>query len=164
MKLSNYKTLVASLLIMLCNSSWMQAEAIQIVTLRKNKPFAEQLNRKNTIYCIKSDFDLNGGVVTIPKGSTLKFKKGMLRNGELIGQETRVVTGKRPCFDKSLVIKGTWNVRCAYSEWFGCNPDGTDNTESLTAFFNFPAEKKILCKGEYGVNELLCDGLKNCEI
>ena len=142
----------------------MQAEAAKRVTLRKDKPFAEQLNRSNTIYCIKSDFDLNGDTVTIPQGSTLKFKKGTLRNGELVGQGTKLITGRKERFEEGLSIKGTWDVEMAYSEWFGCKADGTDDTEAITAFFNFPAKKKTLKKGVYGVTELFCEGLNNSEI
>lgn len=164
MKSKLIKTLVATIVILLSTSFWMSAEAARRITLRKDKPLEEQLKKENVVYCIKSDFDLKGQTVTIPKGSTLKFKKGVLSNGALVGQETMIVTGKQTRFGKNLVIRGTWNVENAYSEWFGPKGDGTDDTDALTAFFNFPAEKKTLKRGEYGVNELQCPRMKNCEI
>ena len=36
------------------------------IILRKNKSFAEQVTKKNTIYEIRYDFDLNGAEITIP--------------------------------------------------------------------------------------------------
>lgn len=51
------------------------------VILRKNKTFAEQVTKKNTIYEIRYDYDLDGGEVTIPANCVLKFNGGCISNG-----------------------------------------------------------------------------------
>ena len=141
------------------------AASLNKVTLHKGQPITEQLNKENTIYKIKYCFDLGGSTVTIPRGSVLKFTaKGELKNGTVIGQETGVATGKKKRFGDKLTVKGSWNVENVYSEWFGVTPDISDNTDRLTAFFNFPGKKKTLKPGVYLVKELQCDGLKNAEI
>ena len=54
------------------------------VILRKNKSFAEQVTKENTIYEIRYNFDLNGATITIPQGCVLKFEGGKLSNGIVI--------------------------------------------------------------------------------
>lgn len=154
---------LATLLLIVCSSA-IQARGVCNVTLKASKPLSEQLTTENTIYVVKSDFDLKGDTVVVPKGSTLKFSNGVLTNGVLVGQGTKLESLKRKRFGKGLEIDGTWNVETAYSEWFGSKADGTDDTEALTAFFNFPAAKKTLKAGKYGVMELFCDKLRDCEI
>ena len=51
------------------------------VILRKNKTFAEQVTKENTIYEIRYDYDLDGGEVTIPANCVLKFNGGCISNG-----------------------------------------------------------------------------------
>ena len=48
------------------------------VILRKNKSFAEQVTKENTIYEIRYDFNLNNTNVTIPDNCVLKFIGGSL--------------------------------------------------------------------------------------
>ena len=53
------------------------------VILRKNKSFAEQVTKENTIYEIRYDFDLNGASINLPEGCILKFDGGSLLNGNV---------------------------------------------------------------------------------
>jgi hypothetical protein len=53
------------------------------VILRKNKTFAEQVKKSNTIYEIRYDFDLGGATITMPEGCELKFEGGSLMNGTI---------------------------------------------------------------------------------
>lgn len=53
------------------------------VILRKNKSFAEQVTKENTVYEIRYDFDLNGARVSVPNGCVLDFQGGSLRNGNI---------------------------------------------------------------------------------
>ena len=57
---------------------------------------------------IDHDVDLKGTVCIIPKGKTLVFKKGTIRNGTLIGNNTQIKC-KKNAFDK-VTIQGKWNV------------------------------------------------------
>jgi len=154
---------LVALFLIVCSSA-IQARGVCRVTLKASKPLSEQLTTENTVYIIKSDFDLREDTVTLPKGSIIRFSKGVLTNGVLVGQGTKLETSKKKRFGEKLEIVGTWDVENAYSEWFGPRADGTDDTEALAAFFNFPASKKILKAGEYGVTELFCDKLRDCEI
>ena len=57
---------------------------------------------------IVHDVDLKGTVCKLPKGITLVIKKGIIRNGTLIGNNTQIEC-KNNAFDK-VTIQGTWNV------------------------------------------------------
>lgn len=161
MRFKSLKALIAVVCLLLVWSNEVNAKCI---TIKQGKPLSAQMTRENTTYKIVFDIDLNGERVVIPKGSTLKVKKGFISNGILIGQSTKIKTTKEKRFGSGLKIEGSWDVNNAYSEWFGPKGDGTDDTEALTVFFNFPAKKKTLKAGVYGVYELLCEGFKNTEV
>jgi parallel beta-helix repeat protein len=57
---------------------------------------------------IVQDVDLKGTVCMIPKGKTLVFKRGTIRNGTLVGNNTQIEC-KKNAFDK-VTIQGKWNV------------------------------------------------------
>lgn len=57
---------------------------------------------------IERDVDLNRGICILPKGITLCMEGGKLRNGTVVGQDTKI-QGKIVFFDK-VTIKGSWNV------------------------------------------------------
>jgi hypothetical protein len=54
-------------------------EGMGYVILRKNKTFAEQLTKENTIYEIRYDFDLGNSRVIIPANCVLKFNGGSIK-------------------------------------------------------------------------------------
>lgn len=64
---------------------------------------------KDGKYIIKHDIDLKGGVCLIPQGITLIKKSGLIKNGTLIGNNTKIIT-KSAVFDK-VKIKGSWEVQ-----------------------------------------------------
>lgn len=153
--------------IVLCICLFVVSDAIarkRSENLRTDKPFAEQIVKERTTYIISDFFDLGGQKVTIPAGCTLMFEGGCLRNGTLIGCDTKIVSDLVKIIEPSLMIEGTWNVKNLHSEWFGPKGDGSDDTAALTTFFNFPAKKKTLKKGTYGIYELQCEHLKDTEI
>lgn len=55
------------------------------IILRKNKSFAEQVTKENTIYEIRYDFELGGAEVTIPENCVLKFEGGSIKDGTIKG-------------------------------------------------------------------------------
>jgi hypothetical protein len=87
------------------------------VILRKDKTFAEQLTKTNTVYEIRYDFDLDGESVTIPSGCVLKFEGGSLTNGILIGDGTTIQAPQVSIFS-DIAISGSWNISEIYSVWF----------------------------------------------
>lgn len=57
---------------------------------------------------LTTDYDLNGEAFRVPEGVTLVSKGGVIRNGTLYGNKTKV-TGDKPFF-QNVEIKGTWDV------------------------------------------------------
>ena len=57
---------------------------------------------------IERDIDLQGGICELPHGCTMVFKRGFVKNGTLIGKDTKIV-GKGVFFDH-VNIKGSWIV------------------------------------------------------
>ena len=116
------------------------------VVLRKNKTFAEQVTKGNTIYEIRYDYDLDGGEVTIPANCTLKFNGGGISNGTFsltntlllpLGLSVRdyilegvSITGNyregQIVYDSALKKQKLWNG----TEWV--NLDGTALAEETT--------------------------------
>lgn len=70
----------------------------------------DMINKENTIYEIRYDFDLKGTEITVPEGCILKFNGGSLDNGTLIGTETGITTEKEEIFGLNIKIQGNWNL------------------------------------------------------
>lgn len=64
-------------------------------TLKSNLSFASQVTDEGTLYVIKWDFNLGGATVNIPQNCILQFDGGVLRNGTLNLNGTRIW----PCYD-----------------------------------------------------------------
>ena len=71
--------------------------------------FAQQIGKIiNKSLVVSTDVDLHGSVINLPKGFTLEIKSGKIKNGTLVGNQTKLL-----CSDKvfnRVHIKGTWNV------------------------------------------------------
>ena len=92
------------------------------IILRKNKSFAEQVIKANTIYEIRYDFDLNGAEITIPESCVLKLVGGSINEGliklntncvlkgnneENSNLEIRVLDNAKNILISSIVLKST---------------------------------------------------------
>lgn len=92
----------------------------------------DMISKSNSIYEIKYDFDLNGKNILIPYNSILKFNGGTLKNGTIIGQNTKIDANIIKIFDVTTEIQGTWKIKFAHPEWFGAIGDGVaDDTEAI---------------------------------
>lgn len=71
--------------------------------------FAQQIGKIiNKSLVVSTDVDLHGANINLPKGFTLEVKGGRIKNGTLIGNQTKLkCSGK--VFDR-VQIKGSWNV------------------------------------------------------
>lgn len=117
------------------------------VILRKNKSFAEQVTKSNTIYEIRYDFDLNGQEITIPEKCTLKFEGGSISNGKITFLDT-FLTGniKIDCLCFGKVINNNSNVN-----WFCPKVDGiSDDTSAFQSAINI-CDNIYVPKGTYAV-------------
>jgi len=91
----------------------------------RNVPTVKDVNAKdtilfpakaNSIYKLRKDIDLNGKVYMMPEGVTIKKNKGVIMNGTLIGNKTKIEVNQ-PVFDR-VTIKGEWNVPKISSSMF----------------------------------------------
>lgn len=84
----------------------------------KNILTQDMVSKSNTIYEIRYDFDLNGEEITIPEGCILTFQGGKFSNGNIVGNNTNILSGIYTILE-NIVISGTWNVSNVFVEWFG---------------------------------------------
>lgn len=100
-------------------------------------------------YVIRENIDLKGKTVTLPDGCTLVFKGGSLRNGTLVGKNTRIKY-KCHCFD-AVEIRGTWLVPVINTSMFFSR-----DYNSLRNLVNLQNEKIhndiIISRGDYHIN------------
>ena len=96
---------------------------------------------------ITSDIDLDGRIVNLPEGGVLFFDGGIIKNGTLKGNNTRIVC-KKIAFD-NVKIQGTWNVPVIYSTWF--RDLGYDNAiKDVLALTNPKVKNKVyISEGDY---------------
>lgn len=76
-----------------------------------------RFNRANVIYKIVNDINLGNAVLTIPTGCTLDFAGGSIINGELVGNNTKIISGLQKIFN-NITINGIWDNDNSYLEWF----------------------------------------------
>jgi len=76
----------------------------------------------NSTLVIKKEIDLNKRIVKIAAGSTLIFKGGSLKNGTVVGAQTKLRRTKNNIFH-NCEIKGEWVIECAYSTMFDKDVD-----------------------------------------
>ena len=89
------------------------------VILRKNKSFAEQVTKENTIYEIRYNFILNENI-NIPANCILKFDGGNI-SGEytITGNNTRLSGNLKGIFTGVTIDpQGTWKVKNISSDFF----------------------------------------------
>lgn len=82
-----------------------------LLCLLLNDPLclSQQIGKiRNKSLVVSADVDLHGSVVNLPKGFTLEIKGGKIKNGTLVGNQTKVLCSGK-VFDH-VHINGTWNV------------------------------------------------------
>lgn len=93
----------------------------------------DMINKPNTIYEIRYDFDLNGETINIPKNCTLKFESGSIENGTINENCTEIVANDAIIF-KNIKLTGTSRTKEFKCTWFGIvtNIDVTDIINDAT--------------------------------
>ena len=106
---------------------------------------------------IVHDVDLKGKVCEIPAGVTLSMNGGRIRNGVLLGNETKM-KGKGIFFNR-VTIKGTWNVPIISTSMFA-DLNYENSLKDVLALSNpYVKNTIIIGKGEYKVK-----ALKNADV
>ena len=67
--------------------------------VKNNILYQDMINKSNTIYEIRYDFDLNGREITIPEGCVLDFQGGSISNGTVIFRNTKILPNGFPITD-----------------------------------------------------------------
>lgn len=139
----------------------------------------------NTIYCIKSEINLQGKTLEIPSGCLLFFNGGSFRNGIVKGSNTVVVAENYEIFkhgittyraykadtykyiskkQDDIVIEGTWNNSTCGSLWTGMTEQTYDHcvSQAINNFINLHKKgQQILFpanKEYYVYNRIICSG------
>lgn len=118
------------------------------IVLDKSKTFAEQVVGTNTIYEIRDNFDLAGGVVTIPSGCILHFTGGEIQNGTINGNET-IISANPVEILSGVTIGGTWKIPVIFSSWISKD---AETIRKVFALNNPDIHTKVVIDGDYNVN------------
>lgn len=96
----------------------------------------DSFSSANKTYIIRDIVDLGGESIIIPDDCVLIFRKnGQIRNGRLIGNNTKIKAGKRKrLIFQNTLLEGSWKVNKIYSHWLDFR-DGEDNTRQIKSLF-----------------------------
>ena len=136
-----------------CKVQLLQKEGKVLVTqnsksnTHKNVPHRLLNAKPNTTFFVYKDIDLKGNAYDIPPGVTLESKGGVIKNGELYGNNTSIRNIKT-LFD-NITIRGTWRVKYISTSIF--KTLSSDNElRNVIALANPNVDNSIIIeKGEY---------------
>ncbi len=98
---------------------------------------------------IERDVNIKGGICQLPEGMNLCQKGGIISNGTLIGNGTKI-TGKGAIFEK-VIIKGNWNVPYISTQLFA-NLDEVNSMRQVVALAHPNIQNTITIeKGDFNV-------------
>ena len=72
---------------------------------------------KNSIIDIRYDFDLDGKKLAVPSGCVLNFQGGSMKNGELTGNDTKIINNGSSIIFHDALLSG-WYDCSGHSYWF----------------------------------------------
>lgn len=109
----------------------------------KNILTQSMINKANTIYEIRYDFDLNGTTINIPENCTLKFEGGSLENGTLNANNTQLSNNIN--INISCDITGTITNSVFDITEFGAksNDDSVDNSIVFNRLIKLNSDSRI---------------------
>lgn len=103
----------------------VDVDGMGYVILRQGKDLADQMTLTNTIYEVRYNFNLNGGNLSIPSGSILKFNGGKILNGNVTFNNTTIDADGEISVFENVEISGSLVGDVRYAHWFkyGTNHD-----------------------------------------
>ena len=126
---------------------------------RTNLLTQQMISKEDTIYIIQYDYSLNFGEITIPNNSVLLFEGGSIKDGTIIGNNTKIEVSPISIFDDNIVLSGSWKVQEVYPEWFGAKGDNsTDSTTAIQKAIDFAeliSSNVKISSGEYIIKNTL---------
>lgn len=78
----------------------------------------DMINKPNTVYEIRYDFDLDGESIQMFNNCILTFKGGSFKNGKIIGEHT-VIDSLPVLIFNNIDLSGSYICSTSYSEWLG---------------------------------------------
>lgn len=136
----------------------IQAQSYGYKYLRKNWVngvnilSSDNINKENTIYVIRYDYDLNNAELTIPENAVLYFQGGSINNGTItnLGKVLGNVRWNNITFNNPSSI-----IKTAVCSEYGINNDTDSNT--ALSFFNVFINKGIDIIVDNGYNETITE-------
>lgn len=133
------------------------------VFLKNTKTLENQIVCKNTLYEIVEDVTL-GRDFRLPDGVCLKFNGGSIKGKHVLeGNHTYIDASAIRIFGDDLMIKGTWIIKDAYSEWFGGGVNTNDNSLPIQKCLD-GFNQLTLLSGTYNVSHTLSVNYDGCII
>ncbi len=109
------------LLFLLWSNSFASAKEKRCIFLDGTRSISSQIkNKPNSTIIVRSEINLKGEVVKIPDNCTIKFEKGCLYNGTLIGNST-LIEGITGSFD-NVRFEGIYRNDTIHSNIIKSNP------------------------------------------
>ena len=104
------------------------------------------------VLVVKDDVDLKNRKCCLPKGVTLNFQGGVIKNGTLVGDETKI-DSYGACFDR-VRIQGSWNVPDISTRMFK-DMDYDNSLKDVVALASPNVRNKVVIEdGNYQVTAL----------
>ena len=130
---------------------------------RKNALTQDMINEPNTVYEIRYDFDLNGVEIIIPENCILSFNGGILKNGKIIGNKTRLTNFIKL---KNIAIDGTFENEFCRTSYYISDNETIDNINNLNNLFKISRNVIVDSKRYIISNQLIlpCDANFSCDI
>lgn len=128
---------------------------------RKNVLTQDMINEPNTVYEIRYDFDLDGEDIAIPENSILSFNGGMLINGKIIGDKTRLSNFVK---FNNVTIDGVFENEFCKTSYYTDNTD--KNVDNINNLFKI-SRNLIIDSKNYIISKQLilpCDAKISCDI
>jgi len=104
---------------------------------------------KKSVLTIRDTIDLGNKLCVLPEGITLNFKGGLIKNGTLKGNKTKIKSHKA-CFERVRIL-GIWNVPVISTSLF-CDLSYDNALKDVVALSDAALKNKIIIEpGEYYV-------------